>query len=81
MIGALGFSGDTTGPHLHLHVADGLDPLSSEGLPYVLDTFIAVGAYRDIGVLGRQKWRSEGGLTGKRTAERPGSNVVVRFID
>jgi murein DD-endopeptidase MepM/ murein hydrolase activator NlpD len=27
VIGDLGFSGDTTAPHLHLHVADGANPL------------------------------------------------------
>jgi murein DD-endopeptidase MepM/ murein hydrolase activator NlpD len=34
--GALGFSGDTTAPHLHLHVADGANPLEAEGLPFVI---------------------------------------------
>jgi murein DD-endopeptidase len=33
-IAALGFTGSTTGPHLHLHVADRNSPLGAEGLPF-----------------------------------------------
>lgn len=77
-IGALGFSGDSTGPHLHLHVANGLDPLASEGLPYVIDAFTVLGAYPDIGDLGRRTWRAET-APAARVAEWPGSNVVIRF--
>jgi murein DD-endopeptidase len=79
VIGALGFSGDTTGPHLHLHVADGPDPLAAEGLPYLIDAFTVLGDYPDIGALGRQPWRPEAGPAAK-TAEWPGANVVVRFV-
>ncbi|WP_457310631.1 M23 family metallopeptidase [Sphingomonas sp. UYAg733] len=76
-IGALGFSGDTTGPHLHLHVADGLDPLRAEGLPFVIDAYTQVGRYDDIGSLGRAKWQAPG--VALKLREWPASNVVVRF--
>lgn len=76
-IGALGFSGDTTGPHLHLHVANGLDPLKAEGIPFVVDAYTEIGRYDDIGALGNKPWQSAG-LT-RKSREWPASNVVVRF--
>jgi len=37
VIGLVGNSGNSTEPHLHFHISDGVSPLGSEGLPYVLD--------------------------------------------
>ncbi len=34
VLAALGFTGDSTEPHLHFHVADSPAPLSGEGLPF-----------------------------------------------
>ena len=39
VIGAVGNSGNSSEPHLHLHVMDGPSPLLSDGLPYVFDAF------------------------------------------
>jgi murein DD-endopeptidase len=36
VIGLVGNSGNSTEPHLHFHVSDGVSPLGSEGLPYAL---------------------------------------------
>jgi murein DD-endopeptidase len=44
-IAAIGHSGQSTGPHLHFHVADSTSTLDSDGLPYVLDEFTMVGAF------------------------------------
>jgi murein DD-endopeptidase MepM/ murein hydrolase activator NlpD len=76
VIGALGFSGDSTGPHLHLHVADCGDPLRCEGVPFVIDMMQVLGRYDDLGGLGTKPWRSEQRAV---ESEWPGSNVVVRF--
>jgi hypothetical protein len=43
IIGYLGNSGNSTGPHLHFHVVDGPDVLASNGVPYVFDRFTTVG--------------------------------------
>lgn len=39
LIGLLGNSGSSSGPHLHFHVMNGPSPLASDGLPYVFDRF------------------------------------------
>ena len=38
-IGRLGNSGGTLAPHLHFHLVDGPDPVTSDGYPYVIDSF------------------------------------------
>jgi hypothetical protein len=43
VLGLLGNSGNSDGPHLHFHVVKGRDPLASDGAPYVIDSFILKG--------------------------------------
>jgi murein DD-endopeptidase len=77
VIAAIGFTGQTTGPHLHLHVADRNSPLGAEGIPFVIDAFTLLGVYKDPSALGRQRWTP---LENKKiTKEHPGSNTVIMF--
>ncbi|MDB5456732.1 MAG: peptidase domain protein, partial [Caulobacter sp.] len=80
VIAALGFTGDSTGPHLHLHVAEAPSPLGGEGAPYAFDAFTLLGRYDDIAALGTRPWTAPApGLAAVRRDEWPGVNVVVRF--
>jgi murein DD-endopeptidase len=77
VIGSLGFSGQTTGPHLHLHVARCDQPLLCEGLPFEVADMAVVGRYDSIADLGKRPWTA----AARRPAlpEWPYYNVVVRF--
>jgi hypothetical protein len=43
VLGKLGNSGNTSGPHLHFHIMTGPSVLGSDGVPYVIDTFNLAG--------------------------------------
>jgi hypothetical protein len=80
VIASLGFTGQTTGPHLHFHLADANSPLGAEGIPFVFEEFTLLGSYGDIGKLGNAPWTSlTHGDMGERRGEMPASNVVLVF--
>lgn len=81
VIAEVGFTGHTSGPHLHFHVADANSPLGAEGLPFTLERFEVLGAYgADLAAFGSGPWAprpADGNAV--RTGEMPPPNTVVRF--
>lgn len=82
LLARLGFTGDATGPHLHLHVSDGATPLTGEGLPFALDRFEQRGAYPSMQAFGAGgHWIDSTPAQRSRSAEMPAAEAVVKFRD
>jgi murein DD-endopeptidase MepM/ murein hydrolase activator NlpD len=83
VIGQLGYTGQSTGPHLHFHVSDNNSPLDAEGLPYAVQRFRILGTYSSPAAFGKSvPWSPIGpGINGEPRGELPAPFSVVDFPD
>lgn len=78
VIAQLGYTGQSTGPHLHFHVADSAIPLNAEGVPYVLREFKTIGAFSSAEQFGKGKpWMATDAE--EHNQELPTSFSVIEF--
>jgi len=81
VLGLLGNTGNTDGPHLHFHIMDGPSPLQSNGLPFVHPRFSSRGLLTNLpGVsAGQVAQISDSGLAGTFRRRMPLNDQVVGF--
>src|SRR5690606_5242583 len=80
VIGNLGNTGNSSAPHLHMHVTTGNDPLKSDGVPFVFEKMILQGKAKtiddDYGL-----WLPPSGPDKTIEAVIPSANQVIHFSD
>jgi hypothetical protein len=77
VLAQLGYTGQSTGPHLHFHVADSAAPLNAEGVPYVFEEFKTLGSFSSAEQFGRSEpWNQ---LQANKHRQLPAPFSVVEF--
>jgi murein DD-endopeptidase len=76
VLGRLGNSGNSTGPHLHFHLCNGRDGIASEGLPFSFASYDLLGSMSMADTDAGKAW-TPSGPPQLRTAEMPMHDQVV----
>jgi murein DD-endopeptidase MepM/ murein hydrolase activator NlpD len=82
VLGRVGNTGQSGGPHLHFQVTDGRNPLASDGLPFVFRSFRLVGRVSNIDQFLTGQANADihrDGRTGRMHGELPLQESVVKF--
>lgn len=81
VLGLLGNTGNSDGPHLHFHIMDGPSPLQSNGLPFTFTQFRGQGVVTDEAPLfsGNSAPVDTGALVGKRKGAMPLNDQVIKL--
>jgi hypothetical protein len=81
VLGLLGNTGNTDGPHLHFHLMDGPSPLQSNGIPFVHPRFTGEGTVTNIGPIqeGATATIDPDALAGPMRHAMPLNNQVIQF--
>jgi hypothetical protein len=81
VLGLLGNSGNTDGPHLHFHVMDGPSPLRSNGLPFTFSRYRGQGVVTDEAPLfaGGSAPIDAAALAGKARGAMPLNDQLVKL--
>ncbi len=85
ILAELGNSGNSDGPHLHMHITAGPSMLGSNGVPYVLDKFLVDGEITDLAEFEKTYLQqishtiAKSDFQGEHKNELPKEGVVISF--